>query len=65
VLALLSDVVLAALDGVPRLFAAAAASLRLWWIARRMAVPASVVLYARRTLLATDVVSDGNQLYSP
>jgi hypothetical protein len=37
----------------PRALAAAALSLQLWRIGRRMAVPASVVPYARRTLVAT------------
>jgi hypothetical protein len=37
---------------VPRALAAATASLQLWQIGRRMAVPASVVPYARRTFLA-------------
>jgi len=35
---------------VPRALAAALASVQLWRIGRRMAVPASVVAYARRTL---------------
>jgi hypothetical protein len=45
---------------VPRAIAAAAASLQLWQIGRRMAVPASVVPYARRTLLATPAVPAGS-----
>lgn len=36
----------------PRAIAAAATSLRLWQIGRRVAVPASVVAYARRVLFA-------------
>jgi hypothetical protein len=47
---------------VPRMLAAAAASLQLWRVARRMEVPASVVPYARRTLLATAAVPKGNEL---
>jgi hypothetical protein len=35
---------------VPRALAAALASVQLWRIGRRMAVPASVVAYARRSL---------------
>jgi hypothetical protein len=47
---------------VPRMLAAAAASLRLWRIARNMAMPASVVPYARRTLRATVGTPTGSAL---
>jgi hypothetical protein len=46
----------------PRLLAAALASLRLWLIARRMAVPASVVPYARRILPAARAGLAGSPL---
>jgi len=39
---------------VPRVFAAAVATLRMWHSARTMAVPALVLPYARRTLSAAD-----------
>jgi Protein of unknown function (DUF2868) len=44
---------------VPRLLGAAAASVRLWQIARNMPVPVSVVPYARHTFIAPeDIVKD-------
>jgi hypothetical protein len=47
---------------VPRAIAAVAASVQLWQIGRRMAVPASVVAYARRMLLATAAAPSGSPL---
>jgi hypothetical protein len=47
---------------VPRMIGAATASLRLWQISRSMAVPASVALYARRTLIASDPVVRADEL---
>jgi hypothetical protein len=47
---------------VPRAILAAAASVHLWQIGRRMAVPASVVPYARRTLLAAAAAPAGSPL---
>lgn len=47
---------------LPRMIAAITASAQLWRIGRNVAVPAAVVAYARRTLLAADAVASGNAL---
>jgi len=47
---------------VPRLIAAAVVSLRLWQVAARLRLPASVIPYAHRTLAATPAVVTGVEL---
>jgi hypothetical protein len=49
----------------PRLIAATVISLRLWQVATRLRLPASVIPYARRTLAATPPAVQGVELQEP